>query len=382
MKIGILTQPLHANYGGLLQNFALQQVLRDAGHEVTTLDWDWVFNLSTKEKIGNLIRKLMCALKPAKKINDAYHPTKEEFSIIWRNTNRFIDTYIRRTDVITSEQGFAQEYEQGGYEAMVVGSDQCWRPCYNSFLSSMFLNFAKGDIKRVSYAASFGSDSWEFTIEQTREARNLVKRFDLVTVREDGGVDLCKRYLDIDAIQVLDPTLLLDKTVYENIAKKCNTPKSKGNLFTYILDPNEKKSQIVENIESASGLIHFDVLPICQSEVRTKDDIKNRIEDCVYPGVEVWLQAFMDAKMTIVDSFHGMVFSIIFNKPFWVIGNKERGLNRFTSLLKYFNLEDRLLYGNEVDNLDLLKPINWHEVNIKLSEGRRYSKQILLNALD
>ena len=89
----------------------------------------------------------------------------------------------------------------------------------------------------------------------------------------------------------------------------------------------------------------------------------------------------MDAEMTVVDSFHGMVFSILFNKPFWVIGNAERGMSRFTSLLKLFNLEDRLLDESRLDNVDYKRPIDWIKVNTLLEQRRIESKNLLLNAL-
>lgn len=111
------------------------------------------------------------------------------------------------------------------------------------------------------------------------------------------------------------------------------------------------------------------------------EDVKNRIEDCVFPSVTAWLRAFMDAEMTIVDSFHGMVFSIIFNKPFWVIGNEERGMSRFTSLLKQFQLEDRLLDVNHLDDIDCSKPIDWARVNRILEDNRMKSKALLLDQL-
>ena len=106
-----------------------------------------------------------------------------------------------------------------------------------------------------------------------------------------------------------------------------------------------------------------------------------RIEDCVFTGVTAWLRAFVDAEMTIVDSFHGMVFSIIFNKPFWVIGNAQRGMSRFTSLLKVFHLEDRLLDTEHLDEVDFSKSIDWVRVNAILEEKRNECKLLLLNKL-
>ena len=89
----------------------------------------------------------------------------------------------------------------------------------------------------------------------------------------------------------------------------------------------------------------------------------------------------MDAEMTIVDSFHGMVFSIIFNKPFWVIGNPNRGMSRFTSLLKVFHLEDRLLDADQLQEVDINRPIDWSSVNAILEQKRNECINLLLTEL-
>lgn len=382
MKIGILTQPLRTNYGGLLQNYALQQVLIQAGHEVETLDQQDRRVSWLHAQLFRMKMHLLHLLSPAKYRKPRYSPSSKELAIIQRNTNHFIECYIKRTPSIHVVEDFRTVAETRGYEAYVVGSDQCWRPCYNQFLSAMFLDFdRRPDIKRIAYAASFGTDQWELTPAQTEMAAPLTQKFDLVTVREDSGVGLCKDHLGVEAIHVLDPTMLLTKDDYIRLIEQEHEPKSAGTLFNYILDPDEKKSAFIKNVAAKYDLTPFQVLPKCQTETRTKEDVKQRIEACVFPGVTAWLRAFMDAEMTIVDSFHGMVFSILFNKPFWVIGNVQRGMSRFTSLLKVLGLEDRLLDADHLDGADLTKPIDWDVVNAILDERRKESKTLLVNGV-
>ena len=281
-----------------------------------------------------------------------------------------------------SYEEFVKQASKEKYDAYVVGSDQCWRPCYNAFISSMFLDFVQDkQVKRIAYAASFGTDKWEFTPQQTSVCAPLAKKFDMVSVREDSGVKLCEEHLGVNAVHVLDPTMLLTKEDYVQLIEKEKEPKSDGTLFNYILDPDARKSAFIQKVAKAKGLKAFQVLPKCQTETRTKNDVKNRIEDCVFPGVTTWLRAFMDAEMIIVDSFHGMVFSIIFNKPFWAIGNVSRGMSRFISLLKMFHLEDRLLDADLLDDVDFSKPIDWTMVNGILEEKRRECKSLLLDIL-
>lgn len=381
MKIGILTQPLHSNYGGLLQNYALQQTLVRTGHEVETIDWGGGSGLH--ETLYRIKIRVLHTLFPNKYPQLKYRPNKKERAIIQRNTNHFINTYINHTEAMHSYEEFVKQASKGKYDAYVVGSDQCWRPCYNAFLSSMFLDFVQDkQVKRIAYAASFGTDKWEFTPQQTAVCALLAKKFDMVSVREDSGVKLCKEHLGVDAVHVLDPTMLLTKEDYIQLIEKEKEPKSDGTLFNYILDPDAKKSVFIQKVAKAKGLKAFQVLPKCQAEIRTKEDVKKRIEDCVFPGVTTWLRAFMDADMTIVDSFHGMVFSTIFNKPFWAIGNVSRGMSRFTSLLKMFHLEDRLLDADNLDDVDFSKPIDWTMVNGILGEKRRECKKLLLTNLN
>ena len=381
MKIGILTQPLLSNYGGLLQNYALQQTLIRAGHDVETLD---------HANYGKFSNPLYAILLPwflyalGRQGYPKYQLTDKEKLVIYSKTEKFINKYLKRTVILKSEKDFVKQGKEGGYDAYVVGSDQCWRPCYNGrTIQDMFLNFvgAESNVRRIAYAASFGTDVWEYTPEQTARFAPLAQRFDLVTVREDSGVKLCKDYFGVTATHVLDPTMLLTKEDYIRIINAEKEPKAKGSLFNYILDPDTTKTSFINRVANELCLTPFQVLPKHQAETRTKEDVKKRIEDCVFFGVTAWLRAFMDAEMVIVDSFHGMVFSIIFNKPFWVIGNAERGMARFNSLLKLFTLENRLIDVAHLDSVDFAKPIDWNNVNTLLEQQRACSKRLLLNAL-
>lgn len=364
MKIGILTQPLHNNYGGVLQNYALQQVLKGMGHDVDTIDYGEK-KVSYIHRLLSIIKsRLLHILLPSRYTKPTYSPNANEIAIIRQNTDYFINKYISRTRILHTLQEFDNIANSNKYDAYVVGSDQCWRPRYNSsFLSEMFLRFAENqtNVKRIAFATSFGTDEWEFTPEKTLQCAALAKKFDLITVREASGVDLCKKYLDVNATHVLDPTMLLEKEDYIKLVNIENEPQSPGDLFYYILDPSTAKKTLIDNVAVIYGLTPFTVMPKYQTENRMKEDVKKRINDCVFPSVTSWLRSFIDAKMVIVDSFHGAVFSIIFNKPFWVIENNHRGNARFDSLLDLFGLEDRMLSYD--DDVNWKKEIDWERVN-------------------
>lgn len=383
MKIGILTQPLQNNYGGLLQNYALQQTLIRLRHEPETIDHG-IANGARFSKLSMIICIFLHALRPSKYKLPEYQLTKREHDLIQKNTQRFVDKYIYRTQIIKSKYGFKKIAAKKIFDAYIVGSDQCWRPIYNgTFQEEMFLNFAinQKKIKRIAYAASFGTDKWEMTESQTARCSLLANRFDLITVREVSAVELCEKYLGVKAIHVLDPTMLLDKEDYYNLVYDENEKESKGDLFHYILDPSDEKKLLIQRVSRILGMTPFTIMPKYQASNRTRSDIKCHIQDCVFPSVTSWLRGFVDAKLVIVDSFHGAVFSIIFNKPFWVIKNGKRGNTRFESLLSMFKLNDRIVDINNFSNIEWGMSIDWESVNGILKKERTRSLEILNKGL-
>lgn len=358
MKVGIITQPLRNNYGGLLQNYALQQVLKKLGHEVMTLDQTSV-PVSKLRIIASHIKTFL--LKLIRKGNGRkyyFRLGKKQEAIIQQHTRDFVDKYIDRTQPMYKSEDFRNYCINNNIDLLITGSDQVWRPRYNDNIYRSFFDFAEDlNVKRIAYAASFGVDTWEFTEEQTLECKRLIEKFDFISVREESGIDLCERFFNRSAEHVLDPTMLLDKEDYEKLVYEENEPVSTGNLFTYILDKSDEKRDIIKKVADSLDLVPFSVMPKCRANRNT---IK-QIEGCVYPPVTKWLRAFMDAKFVVCDSFHGAVFSIIFNKPFLIIANKERGLARFESLLRLYALEDRIITGNEI--VSISNNIDWRRIN-------------------
>lgn len=379
MNIGIITQPLHCNYGGLLQNYALQQTLKRFGHEVITLDQKNA-PVSQIRFIASIMKTFVLKMvgKGANRTYPFNKINEKKIAYIRKYTQYFVDKYINHTPAMYKTDDFRSFCISNKIDVLIAGSDQVWRPRYNDNIYRSFFDFAEGlDIKRYAYAASFGVDCWEYTEEQTSKCKKLIESFDAISVREVSGMDLCKTYFNRKAEFVLDPTMLLDKEDYEELANKENEPKSSGNLFIYILDESEEKTNIIEKVAKSLDLVPFKVMPKYQLDKKT---IK-QIDDCVYPPVTRWLRAFMDAEFVVCDSFHGAVFSIIFNKPFLVIGNKKRGMTRFKSLLETFELSDRII--DDIDNVDfnVNTHINWEKVNKILAELRIISFEYLKSNL-
>jgi hypothetical protein len=373
MRIGILTQPLHNNYGGLLQNYALQAVLSDLGHEVLTINIRRNVYNHPLIKLASVLKRSLLKASGRDIVIRAW-PTKNELKIISHNTNSFVNRKIKTTKLFTQKinENLLKEY---AFDAYIVGSDQVWRPRYSSQLSTFFLDFLQSNskVRKIAYAASFGVDDWEFTNKQTEKFGKLLKLFDAVSVREDSAVKLSKNYFDVEATQLLDPTMLIDLSDYTSLVEKENVEQSPGNLFTYILDKESDKLKIIDDIAHTYNLKPFSVLPLKNfSETGRKD-----IYDCVFPAPEKWIRGFMDAQFVVTDSFHGTVFSILFNKPFIAIANKGRGLTRFTSLLKLFRLENRLIFSSEDFIPENLNEIDWDKTNAILNQEKEKSIQFL-----
>lgn len=362
MRIGIITLPLNTNYGGILQAYALQTVLERlrGDNQVTVFDKNRFYRSSWKKDIFSypvrFIQKYVLGWQ--KSIRWEVEWRKNE-TIMGQYTEPFINKYIHRKYCEDLSSLNADDYD-----AFVVGSDQIWRPMFYPKISDAYLKFAEGwAIKRIAYAPSFGTNNWEYSDEQTKECGRLLKMFDKVSVREKEGVSLCKKYFNVDAVHVLDPTMLLTSEDYEKLFRLANTPKHKGSLMTYVLDSTDSITRMIDEISNSNGWTVF------ETNAKIMDS-NAPIEERVQRPVEEWLRGFYDAEFVVTDSFHACVFSILFNKPFLVVGNKSRGMSRIESLLSLFGLESRIVYDNT--NLSLNK-IDWNHINNKLTELRKES---------
>lgn len=372
MKIAIITLPLLTNYGGLLQAYALQEVLRRLGHEVETLQIPYKKKLSIKRLpfvIAKRFFKKYILRKPHSLIFEEHWWNQYGIPTMSLHTKRFLNTYIKIRYIHK-----INDISPTDYKAFIVGSDQIFRPIYfNLPIQTAYLNFTKGwDVKRISYAASFGTDKWEYTPKQTKECAQLAKQFDFISVREASSVTICKEKLGVNASFVLDPTMLLQAQDYIALFESNNTPKSEGNMHCYILDETPEKQYLIDNIANDKGLKPFSILK------SIKDPYANP-NLLIQPSVEQWLRAFYDSEFIVTDSFHACVFSILFRKQFVVYGNINRGMARFQSILSLFGLEDRLIYDYE--HYKVLNSIDYDKVYEKLDKMRTISMFHLKNNL-
>ena len=367
-KVAIVTLPLHTNYGGILQAYALQTVLQESDCRVQVICKNEKPYISWKKEIVKFYRRYVLGRK---NVQLASRTGYRESLRVRKYTDRFIKERVSRRMIYDF-----RELKEKEYDCIVVGSDQVWRPRYfcawYGEIYDAFLEFAKDwNVQRIAYAASFGVSEWEYDNEQTHRCSQLLKLFDTVSVREESGVELCKKNLGRkDTVLVIDPTMLLPKDHYLKLAD--TVPPYKGKLMCYILDMNPLAKKFIGAVSET-----YDVTPFYTGS--KVEDPKAKLEERIQPAVEKWLAGFRDAEYVLTDSFHACVFAIIFNKPFIVIGNTDRGNSRFDSLLSVFGLQNRFI--TSVDGLRNVTDINWDDVNTKVCQLRQRSMRFLKGAL-
>lgn len=374
MRIGILTQPLHNNYGGLLQNFALQEALRKMGHTPLTLDvkyqpYKLTFVTRCIKFVARFLKKIrgdknIIFVDVVKQMNFFNFPQKDQ--------KDFIDKYIEIESFTKPlEKTFWDSHD---LDALIVGSDQVWRCRFSPYIFNYFLNFAedKEDITKISYAASFGVEYWDGDHELIEPIKSLLRHFSAVSVREESGVAICKSTFNKDATLVLDPTLLLEVSDYKRIILQtsdapASSPQQQSLTRTcavYILDATSEQLRRINDVCNAKGLsVNYIGRP----------DRKG------FPSVMSWLSGIFSSDYVITDSFHGTVFSILAHKKFTTIVNAARGTARFETLLNMLDLKERLVSvdGELINEM----PIDYDKVEEKLNEQRKSSYEFISSNL-
>lgn len=331
----ILTLSGYYNYGNMLQRYALQHFLQKNGQNFISY------------------------------VNDTSVAQVEDDRLQY--TRDFVERNI-----------WQKQYDpRDKFKTYIVGSDQVWRKWgiddIFDELGYYFFDFAKDrDVKRIAYAASIGQDSLEaadYTEEFVPYAKMLISKFDYVSMRELSGVDIVKKEWGVDAQHVIDPTLLLQANDYDEVINKAPYKlREYDSIFTYVILSSEQKKHMIQKIASAIGL-HEDGIYLEKSKK--------------LPPVEAWMKGIRDSQLVVTDSFHGMVFSIIFNTPFIILESGTGGSARVTTLLGKLDLTDRYIMSDQIDTFDInsLRPIDWKKVNVKLAKLRLQSSSWLFDAV-
>ena len=218
-------------------------------------------------------------------------------------------------------------------------------------------------------------DFLEFDENMLDSCQKCLKEFSAISVREASGINLLEQYFNVPkgkTVEVLDPTMLLAVDVYKELIDKYNIT-DKNYLFTYILDEDSEKEKVVESIKQELLLNRID----------QKAQTGNIMNLQVIEPVELWLSRIYHSSFVITDSYHGMIFSIIFSKPFIVYGNAIRGKTRFMSVLNKLGLEDRYIENsNNIDLSIINNTIDWNKIHDSIQHRRNESLAFLFHAIN
>lgn len=374
-KIGIITINDYKNYGNRLQNYATQEVLKSLGCEAET--------------IVNTINKIQHATKliPSVRMNSLEERTRIIFQNIRRKLyktteerkikimnaakkaafKKFTFEVITETPFVINSNNIPTDLDER-YDAFIVGSDQVWNPCLRGVASFDFLMFAQKD-KRISYAASFGIS--KIPEEFFEDYRCWLSEMAHVSVREDAGAKIVKELTGRDALVLVDPTLMLTKEKWLSLAEKATHQPKTPYLLTYFLGDLS-----LENRERINAIAKETCLEIV-SLANIDDEIRYAT------GPREFLDYINSSEVFLTDSFHGAVFSILFEKAFILFDrtSKSPSMNsRINTLLSKFELlnrkADNIKVGKNIFNVD------FSHVPLILEAERKKAIDYLKNALE
>lgn len=362
MKIGIITYWSSSdNYGQQLQCFALQKYLKGLGHDAYLIRYMPTSHISLWRRIARSIkyRLLTASEQKEKDKKTKLICERNKFLNYKRDFNKFRDKYIQSTGVIywnikelRSNPPTADIY--------ICGSDQVWN---NSLkdpdTAGWFLDFGKPTVKRVSYAASIGRD---IDSSEINRFTKYLKNFNAISVREQKAYALCHQLGFDKSIIAIDPTLLLNSSAYDSIEIDSNGIDVAGEPYVFIYTLNirtaeeiywddfqkiiAKNGLQIRSVSSSGYLPARELLPGVQNEQAT---------------IPEWLSLIKHSEYVITTSFHGVVFCLLYHKPFYaVLLNNEysKGNDRIISLLEFLHLSNLI-----VSNSDSLKQINFENID-------------------
>lgn len=329
------------NYGSALQCYALQKVLRDRGHDATLL----------RDYRANPMY-ILKRLKNVKYIRPFMAKAKAQL---------MLQGFIRRNIALSSRGYISYRGLQNhcpDADCHIAGSDQIWHNA-NNF---RYLTYVPDDKLKLSYAASFGRAN--ISEEMQRTIKPYMARLDGITVREKSGVDIINS-LGFEAQTVLDPTLLLNADQYpvQQISER-------GYCYCYFLNLTDRTDvpfEAIRKYAEGNGRKLIVTAPLNYPMFLE--------EDMEFPSVERWLGLYSHADCVFTNTYHGLLFCIIFKKKFLFFvqqGGTESENERFYSLCSMLDLTDRMVIGGDDEDIaiKMKQPIDYEKVYRIIEEKR------------
>lgn len=363
MRIKTITCHDVYNAGASLQAYALAEYLKSQTHEVEIIDYKpdylskhYSFTVVSNPKYDRfLLRQMYLITKFPSRYKEFRSGRKQRF-------DSFSKQYLKLTKRYESYEQLLEEPPEA--DCYIAGSDQIWNPLFrNGKDPAFFLQFVPEGKLRISYAASLAVS----TINQEDKLRMKfwLKDFNAISVREKSGVTLLEQ-IGVRASQVCDPVFLLERNVWETFCT-ASSP-AKGQIFLYDFDHNQVMEEIAKRLSEEKRCKIVSAFPS-----KIADSVINDM------GPIEFLGAVKEADIILSNSFHATVFSLIFEKEFWVINRKEEINARMKDLLTEFGLTDRLLA--DVKSLHTAKPIQWEYIRDCIEHQRVKSIEFLKGSL-
>lgn len=364
-KVGIVTLNGYFNYGNRLQNYALQEVLKSYENEVETI---WIEEEKPNSNNLGLIRKAMGVIKRPtniiRKINNIRYLDKLNLERELR-FKVFSEKYIKESSYNITENHLPDKYLDR-YNYFITGSDQVWNPYFTNASPLYFLTFAPTN-KRIAYSPSFGIS--DIPREHVEDYKKWLSDMSFLSVREEAGASIIKRLTGREAPVLADPTLLLNKDDWLSIAEPAADKPNDDFILTYFLGEISKDTQKLINRYRKE--YNLKVINLANPKYR----------DFYLTDPSEFLDYINTAKLFVTDSFHGAVFSILFETPFVVTDRKGQlpSMNsRITTLLSTFGLEHR--HVNKVNKNELMN-LGFAHIQPILNEERAKAFEYLNTAL-
>lgn len=375
--VGLLTLDSRMyNYGGFLQEMALQDAIKSLGYECEIIDYDisQEFNtFSLKRGIKNFsFEKIKKKLIKEKTI-----PLSDYVSDLVEKRKNVFDEY-RADNLVLSRKMSSSDLSSVDlpYEQIVCGSDQIWNPDYN--IPAFFLNFGRKGCRRVIYAASIGKD--HLSRHQKKIYSKLLEFPDYISVREDSAQKLISNITETDVKLVLDPTLLHRQEYWMEKADDSSL-NYRNYIFCYFLNLTDEKVRAANDFAEKNNC-EIIAIPYLHNEMEEySEKLNGKLFSEVNPAD--FLNLIRNAEAIITDSFHAIVFSIIFQKDFWCFGRNAGTYSmntRLHTLLSYVEMQDRMIAPEDLKNRTHNTYVNIDLSNLKIKQ--KESITFLSNALE
>lgn len=373
MKIALLSYIKSCNYGTLLQDYALANKIRDLGCECEYIDYFPAIRSTGIRRILGIIKRTVLSVLTRKQnsgIDDFSFWGSWQFRKINRKCVNFTRSYIPLSEEYNPKN---LQLANSRYDKFIVGSDQTWSPNIINERSPFLLGFVQENKKKYAYAPSLG------TLNIPSDFLTLLKKnvsdFSIVTCRELSNCPVLQNCFEREVIHVVDPTLLLTKAEWLSVSIPVNNMPAKY-ILCYILGEKECISGFAE----ALGV--QEKMPVYYIMTRPHYLKKKKLLKDIGPREFVSLVA--NASCLITDSFHGSIFAINFQVPFYTFTKREAGTNsqdndRISEVLSEFGLIDR--YCDDTRKPIGIEAVNYVSVEERVCTARNFSLRILENML-